>query len=59
MSVLVWFCISKTSNPVVIGHANVRQQHRMSARIRRLEQIWPPVSLTVMVLLSVFSWFLL
>ncbi|WP_413441410.1 hypothetical protein [Synechococcus sp. MIT S1220] len=43
----------------MIGHANVRQQHRMSARIRRLEQIWPPVSLTVMVLLSVFSWFLL
>ena len=38
--------------------SNLRQQRRMSARIRRLEQIWPPVSLAVMVLLSIFSWFL-
>ena len=35
------------------------QQQQMSVRLLRLEQIWPPASLAVMLLLSAFSWFLI
>ena len=39
--------------------ADVLDQRRMSTRIVLHERIWPPISLAVMVLLSVFSWILI
>ena len=45
---------SRRDRSTDVGH-----QQLMSARIRRLEQIWPPASLAVMVSLSVVSWLLL
>ena len=35
------------------------RQQRMTTRMLRLEQVWPPISLAVMVLLSALSWYLI
>jgi hypothetical protein len=38
---------------------DVLRKQQMSTRIHRMEQIWPPLSVAVMLLLSALSWFLI